>query len=76
VLVGHTIAVVVGLGFVRRIWGCRGVIVPMVVVDVAVRVPVQDAVQVGVRVRVGILGRPVGPFGHSARFGPNVGKAR
>ena len=53
------------------------VFVPMVVVDVTVRVPVQDPVEMGVRVRVGVVGRAgVGPFRHAARFGPNVGKAR
>jgi hypothetical protein len=47
------------------------------VVDVAVRVPVQDPIEMGVRVRVGVVGRAgIGPFRHAARFGLNMGKAR
>ena len=50
---------------------------PVVVVDVAVRVPVHDPVGMGVRVRVWIVGRAgFGPFRHGARFGENMGKAR
>jgi hypothetical protein len=53
------------------------VVVPVVVVDVAVCVPVHDAVGMGVRVRVVVAGLAgFGPFRHTVRFGPNVGKAR
>jgi hypothetical protein len=55
-------------------------IVFVVVVGVAVRVPVEDPIQMAVRVRMGIVGfvgrAGFGPFAHAVRFGPNVGKAR
>jgi hypothetical protein len=63
------VAMIVGLALI--------VFVPMVVVDVTVRVPVHDPVGVGVGVRVRIAGRAgFGPFRHAVRFGPIVGKAR
>ncbi|GEM_PF-6014816 len=53
-----------------------GVVVPVVVVDVAVRVPVLDAVGMGVHVRVGVdLFVGFRPVGHGARFGSKMGKA-
>lgn len=49
----------------------------VVVVGVAVRVPVEDPVQVAMRMGVRIVGRlGFGPFAHAARFGKNMGKAR
>jgi hypothetical protein len=53
------------------------VFVPMVVVDVPVRVPVHDAVGMTVRVRMRVVGvAGFWPFRHAARFGSNLGKAR
>lgn len=53
-----------------------GMLVPVVVVDVTVRVPVHDAVGMAVGVRMRVVGfAGFGPFRHRARFGPNVGKA-
>jgi hypothetical protein len=50
---------VVGFGFPLMI-------VPVIVVDVAVRVAVHDAVGVGVCMRVGVAGRAgFGPFRHA-----------
>jgi hypothetical protein len=60
---------------------CRGVfgdlmLVPVIVIDVPVRVPVHDAVGMAVGVRMRVVGfAGVWPFRHDARFGPNVGKA-
>jgi hypothetical protein len=52
-------------------------VVFVVVVGVAVRVPVEDPVQVAMRMGVRIVGRlGFGPFAHAARFGKNMGKAR
>jgi hypothetical protein len=52
-------------------------VVPVVVIDVAVRVPVLDAVGVAMRMRMSVVGRgAAGPFGHTASFGLNVGKTR
>ena len=63
------VAMIVGLGFVM--------VVPVVVVAMAVRVPVHDPVEMGVGVRM-VAGGCVafGPVRHDARFGPNLGKAR
>jgi hypothetical protein len=52
-------------------------VVPVVVVDVAVRVPVLDAVRMGVNVRMRVaLVVGFGLVGHDAKFGPKMGKAR
>ena len=58
--------------------GVLGVLmlVPVIVVDVPVRVPVHDAVGMAMGVRMRVVGfAGFWPFRHDARFGPNVGKA-
>ena len=57
--VRYAVPMVVGFGFPLMI-------VPVIVVDVAVRVAVHDAVGVGVCMRVGVAGRAgFGPFRHA-----------
>ena len=65
----HAVAVVVRFAL--------GMVVPVIVFDVPVRVPVHDPVGMAMGVRVRVVGfAGLGPFRHGARFGPNVGKAR
>jgi hypothetical protein len=54
------------------------VFVPVIVIDVTVRVPVHDPVGVAMRVRVRVVAvcGTAGLFGHDALFGPNLGKTR
>jgi hypothetical protein len=53
------------------------VFVPVIVVDVPVRVPMHDAVGMTVEVRMRVIGiAGFWAFRHDARFGPNLGKAR
>jgi hypothetical protein len=67
--VRHAVAVIVRFAL--------GMIVPVVVVDVAVRVAVLDAVGMGVDVRMSVaLVVGFGLVGHDAKFGPKMGKAR
>ena len=54
-----------------------GMVVAVVVVDVAVRMPMLDAVGVAVDVRMSVaLFVGFGLVGHDAKFGPQMGKAR
>jgi hypothetical protein len=56
----------VGLGVVNVPRAARRVLVPVVVIDVPVRVAVHDPVGVGVRVRMRVAGRAgFGPFRHA-----------